>query len=224
MTITLPDLLVLAAAGTYFLAYLIINQVILRVLVLIGTVCYIAYYATVADDPLWVAIWTSVALGLSNIFGLCLLLGARSRLAIPQEYRALYENTPGFKEVPPGDFGAIIKAASEETYEDAQQLMSEDAPNETLYYLLSGSAQANKLGHSFDLPPGIFLGEAAYLLNTNAAATISTEPGATVLRWDFRELRRLSQRRPRFKLALEALISRDQARKVAMAVAPDSRR
>ena len=41
-----------------------------------------------------------------------------------------------------------------------------------------------------------------------------------MLEWEFATLRRRSARASRFKLALGAMISRDQAMKVAFAVAP----
>jgi hypothetical protein len=42
-----------------------------------------------------------------------------------------------------------------------------------------------------------------------------------VLEWSFEDLRRKSARSSRFKLALDAAITHDLARKVALAVAPD---
>ena len=46
--------------------------------------------------------------------------------------------------------------------------------------------------------------------------------GAEVLEWRFDTLRRQAARNTRFKLALEAMISSDLARKVSYAVAPQS--
>lgn len=43
----LPDFLVLAAAGMFVLGYLIINQIMLRAMLLVGTALYIWYYAVV---------------------------------------------------------------------------------------------------------------------------------------------------------------------------------
>ena len=55
-----PGLLAWAAGGLYAVGYLVINQVILRILVLFGTGFYIWYYAVVADVPLWDAILASI--------------------------------------------------------------------------------------------------------------------------------------------------------------------
>lgn len=224
MGYSLPDLLILAAATSYFIGYLIINQVMLRLFILAGTLCYIGYYWTVADTPLWMAIWASVAIGSANLFGLWLLLMSRSRLSIPKQYRALYDSQPHFRDLPPGDFRVLITAARHVTLAERTVLMRENAWNTKLYYLLDGTVEAEKLGHAFDMPAGIFMGEVAYLLEQPASATIAVKPGATVLEWDFAELRKRSLRKPRFKLALEAMISRDLSRKVSLAVAPNQTR
>ncbi len=219
LTFTLPDILVLAAAGTYIVGYLIINQVVLRLFVLVGTAFYIAYYALAADEPLWTAIWTSVALGVANIIGLCILLAARSRRMLDSDLAELYDSIADFNALPPGDFRAVMRAGRRDRYEDAQVLVHEGRPTERLFFLLRGEATAQKRGFEFRVPPGIFVGEVAYMLGRNASATVTVDAGAEVIVWDFETLKQKS-RRPRFKLALEAMISRDLSRKVAEAIAP----
>ena len=216
---SVADLLVLAAAGSYVVGYLIINQVVLRLFVMAGTVFYIAYYAVVAAQPLWTAIWTSVALGFANIIGLWLLWSAQSRRFLSTELADLYDRVEDFGRLPPGDFRALFKAGRRHVYNEAAVLIRENAPNDKLYFVLDGSAVAEKRGHRFELPSGIFVGEVGYLLSQAASATITVPSGTEVIIWDFETLRRRS-RRPRFKLALEAMISRDLSRKVAQAVAP----
>ncbi len=89
---------------------------------------------------------------------------------------------------------------------------------------MEGSARVEKFGQCFDLPSQIFVGEVAYLLNRNSAATTILRAGSEVIEWDFVKLRAGSQKKTRFRLALEALISRDLAQKVSLAVAPDAKR
>ncbi len=217
---SLPDLLVLAAAGSYFLGYLFINQVILRLLVLFGTALYIAYYATVADTPLWIAIWTSVALGCANLFGLGLLLAWRSRLAVPKEAAQIFSESAVFGDLPPGDFRVVYNAAQRLVVDKDTILSTEGQQNETMYYLVDGSVKASKLGHEFDMPSDIFIGEVAYMLRRPSAATITARAGSELLAWDYKTLEARSQKSARFKLAIDAMMSRDLARKVAAAVAP----
>lgn len=220
---SLPDFFVLAAAGSYFLGYLFINQVILRLFVLFGTMMYIAYYATVADQPLWVAIWTSVALGCANLLGLGLLLAWRSKLAVPKQGAQIYSESAVFDALPPGDFRVVYNAARRFVVDENTVLSTEGQQNDTIYYLVSGGARASKLGHEFDMPADIFVGEVAYMLGRPAAATVTAKSGSELLAWDFGAVEARSKKSPRFKLAIEAMMSRDLARKVAVAVAPSQK-
>jgi hypothetical protein len=51
-------------------------------------------------------------------------------------------------------------------------------------------------------------------------ATTTISAGAEVLRWDVDDMRQNIARNPRFKLAIDAMLSYDLARKIGEAVAP----
>ena len=78
------------------------------------------------------------------------------------------------------------------------------------------------LGDEFQMPAGVFVGEVAYLNNTNSAASTWVKEGSEILQWDVSTLRQKAARKDRFRLALEAVLSKDLAAKVAFAVAPQS--
>lgn len=210
------DTIVFAAGLAFVLGYLIINQVILRLMVLIGTGLYIVYYSVAADEPLWSAIWTSVAMGLANLIGLFSLFARRSKLAIPREHKDIY---PRFKTLPPGDFRALVKMAKRHVISEEREITTEGERVQSLYYVLNGSSTAHKAGHSFKLPADIFIGEVAFLTGRTSSATTILQPNSEVLEWDFQALQTASKK-DRFRLALEALISKDLASKVSLAVAP----
>lgn len=220
--ITVPDILVLAAGLSFVLAFLIINQVMLRIILLVGTVLYIWYYAVAAEAPLWMAIWVSVANLGANIIGLSMLLGAKSRLALPNKLSDVYDRCAIFQDLPPGDFRVLMRSARRYIIEADMTLTREHQRGEKLFYVVEGTARVEKLGKSFDMPGQFFVGEVAYLLNRNSAATTILKAGSEVIEWEFSKLRAGSRKKTRFKLALEALISRDLAQKVSLAVAPDS--
>ena len=214
-----PDVLIYLAGGSFVLGYLIINQVILRTMVLIGTLIYILYYATVADQPLWGAIYTSVAMGLANLIGLGLLFVRRSKLAIPEAHRDIY---PRFVQLSPGDFRSLMRHAHRFRTLDEEVLTIQGQPVSHLSYIISGNAQVTKRDTFFELPPGVFVGEVAYLQGTPSAATTVLPEGSELLQWKVQDLARIGARNQRFKLAIEAAISRDMAAKVAQAVAPQA--
>ncbi|MEP4199077.1 MAG: hypothetical protein ABJL99_25910 [Aliishimia sp.] len=91
-----------------------------------------------------------------------------------------------------------------------------------LTYVVSGGMRVEKAGDCFNMPAGLFVGEVAYLMDQNSAASTWVNAGSEVLQWAVVDLRAKSARRDRFKLALEAMISKDLAAKVQLAVAPNT--
>lgn len=210
------ETLVLLAGLTYVLGYLTINQIILRILILMGTGFYIWYYAVVAEEPLWTAIWTSMAIGMATLVGLIALIGRNSPLMIPKSDRDIY---PQFHGMVPGDFRALVRMGRRYVVEGDTVITTEGAPVEKLHFVTRGSMDAEKKGMAFTLPPQIFVGEVAFMMGRASSATTVLKAGSEVVEWDVAALHRKSRRSTRFKLALEAVISRDLALKVAYAIA-----
>ncbi|MEM8978415.1 MAG: cyclic nucleotide-binding domain-containing protein [Pseudomonadota bacterium] len=215
--LTAPQNLVLTAGIIFTLGYLLINQVVLRLFMLTGTAFYIWYYWTVADAPLWEAIFTSFMMGTANLIGLFVLYARGAAWSVPKAHRDLYER---FNTLPPGDFRALLREANRLQLEEATVITREGQPNDCLYYVISGGASITKRGHAFKMPSGVFFGEASYLLNGPAAATITLDAGSEVLEWRRDRVAKIAKRKPRFKLALDASIARDMAVKIVHAVAP----
>lgn len=211
------DYLVLAAGGMFCLGYLIINQVVLRIMVLIGTSLYIIYYAIAAETPLWSAIWVSVAMVVTNLIGLFSLWLRASPLSIPRRYRDVYEH---FKILPPGDFRKLMRAASRRTRPAKHELTQVGNPVDTLTYVIDGGVDVMKSGQTFALPNGIFVGEVAYLTGNTASATVVLTKDSDVLEWNIADLRRQARRDVQFRLAMDAMISLDLAGKVARGGSP----
>ncbi len=204
--------LVYLAGGFYMAGLAITNQIILRVLILSGTCIYVVYYFIISSDPLWPAIYVSLLIGLANIGGLSSLIARNSRLSVPRSHADIYDNFP---DLPPGDFRALMKLAHRYVVAEDVQITTEGMPGKKLYFVISGSTLVRKSDQAFALPPKIFIGEIAFLLGSPSSASVWLEEGAEVLEWDFAELTRKCDRKPRFKLALEAAISIDLATKVS---------
>ena len=165
-----------------------------------------------SQEPLWAAIYVSVLIGLANIGGLTSLIARNSQLSIPRAHADIYKDFPN---LPPGDFRALMKLARRYIVPQDIQITREGETGQKLYFVLSGATLVRKSNRAFALPPKIFIGEIAFLLNTPISGSAWLEEGAEVLEWDFEELRRKCARKPRFELALEAAISIDLAGKVA---------
>jgi len=170
-----PSVFIILAGGFFMLGYLIINQMLLRSMMLIGSAFYIAY---------------------------------------------IYDR---FSQLSPGDFRLVMRYAERLVLKDAMTITREGEPVTHLYFILSGSAEVTKQQAQFTLPHSIFVGEVAYLLDRPSVATTKLMSGSEVIRWDLEHLRRTAPRNPRFKLALDAMLSNDLAAKVSVAVAPQPR-
>lgn len=213
----LPEYLVMSAGVIYIFAFLIINQIALRSILLVGSAFYIWYYAIVADEPLWAAIITNVGISGANVVGLAILLFRNSKISIPRQHADIY---PAFSLLPPGDFRTLMGLCTRRVVAEETQMTREGAPVETLYFVLNGQTTACKRGESFKLPEKIFIGEVGYLTGDGASATTTLAAGSEILEWDVARLRRKAKRNVRFNLALDALISKDLAAKVALAGGP----
>jgi len=214
-----PALLAYVAGGLYILGLVTINQVVLRLLILLGTGVYVLYYATVAETPLVEAIYVSLLIGAANVLGLASLLLRQSRLAVPRNARDIYAQFPP---MPPGDFRTLIKLARRYQAAEETVLTKENQAGRKLYYIISGTTRVRKGDSEFSVPPNLFLGEIAFLTGQPSSATAWLDAGGELLEWDFDLLERRCARNTRFKLALEAAISVDLARKVARAVGPNA--
>lgn len=212
-----PQTLVLIAGLFFTMGYLVINQKILRILLLIGTGFYLWYYFVAAERPLWEAIAMSSIMGTANLIGLAGLVMRDSKALIPRAHRDLYQR---FKDVPPGDFRELMRQAERRALDPSTAITREGQPVDKLYYVISGKLEVEKRGERFLMPSGMFVGEVAFLTRMKSSATTRLPEGGEVLVWDVARLRRRARRRPRFLMALEAMISRDLAIKVALAVAP----
>jgi len=138
-------------------------------------------------------------------------------LDIPRGFEDIY---PHFKPLQPGDFRALMQVCDRKTLDQNTVLTREGAPQDNVYFIIHGIPTVTKLGTSFALAERVFVGEVAYLTGKGSAATTSVPAGAEVLVWNVAKLRRAAERKPQLQLALDAVISQDLARKVALAVAP----
>ncbi|WP_187431150.1 hypothetical protein ROLI_008470 [Roseobacter fucihabitans] len=220
-SVIIPQNLVYLAGAFYVAGLAITNQIVLRLFILAGTAIYLVYYSTIAENPLWEAIYVSLLIGLANLGGLTALIARNSRLAIPAAHADIYFDFP---RLPPGDFRALMKLAHRYTVEEDRQITVEGEPGSKLYFVIKGATLVRKGDQAFVLSPKLFLGEIAFLIGTPSSASAWLEEGAEVLEWRFDDLRRKCAKNVRFKLALEAAISVDLARKVAHSTGKDARR
>jgi len=152
-----PSFWVALAGGLFTLGYLIIHQVMLRLVMLAGSFCYIVYYATAADEPLWGAIYGSILMITANLIGLAALLWRNAMWSLPHGHKDIF---PLFGPMRPGDFRALMALGERYRAKDKHQITT------------------------FHMEGPLFAGEVAYLLNGDSSATTIVLEGAEIIRWN----------------------------------------
>ncbi|MCP5080374.1 MAG: cyclic nucleotide-binding domain-containing protein [Alphaproteobacteria bacterium] len=208
-----PDNLVFLAAAIQAAALLFRGQIKIRVSLLIGSMVYLIYYMTVATEPLWEAMIATAAMSVANVFGLgALLLGNTVRL-IPARQIPLYSM---FGSVAPGEFRALMRFGKIRRLTDDEVLTSIGEVPDSLYFIIDGELEIQQGLGRFRTPSRHFIGEVSLMLGTPASATVNIKAGAQLVEWPREQLIRAMGRHPKLKIALESLLGRDMARKVAV--------
>lgn len=205
-------ILVHLAAFVYVLGFLVRDQLVLRGLVLFGTLLYIAYYYLHPDVPLWDAIGWSVVLGGVNLWVMWLIIRDRTHFNLSEDERQLFR---AFQTLTPGEFRQVLKLAEWRTAGQKVTLTVEDETVERLYFVLDGEITIRKADRSFTVPANVFIGEIAFLLGSKASATVEVSPGTRFVQWPQQAFKHMLSRRPSLKMALDSLFNRDMAAKVA---------
>lgn len=208
-------LLIHFGALFYIVAFLIRDELKLRLMVLAGSAFYLLYYYLFPDIPLWDAIITTCILVLANLIILFRISMERTVFALNKEEKALFEYFKGFT---PGQFRQLLKVARWTTAETSMALANENQPLQNLYFIIDGTVMIKKGNNEFLLEPGNFIGEIAFVLNRLPSADVTAQQGTRLVTWDAEQITLLMEKSPAFKNAIIALLSRDLADKLATSV------
>lgn len=207
-------IIVIIAATLQSVAYVFKNQIILRVLLLIGTALYMLYYFVAAEQPLWAAIFGTSCIASTSVFGLARALVNRSTLMISQSHLPIYRQM-GIAD--PGAFRKLMKTAQIKTYEKREAMTKLGAVPDHVYYTLKGEVDISKSDFKFSTGAYCFIGEISIIGGFAATATVYSRPGTKVVVWNRQELLAQMKTNERFRIAVEALFSKDMAIKLAQA-------
>ncbi|NND81657.1 MAG: cyclic nucleotide-binding domain-containing protein [Gammaproteobacteria bacterium] len=209
------SIIVHIAALLYVVGFMIREQLVLRLVILAGSMCYLAYYYFAMNPPLWDAMaWTTIT-SLANSYIIVQLILDRTTWNMSPEMRDLYSV---FDTMSPGEFRRLVAAASWETGVGTTEITREGAQVNDLYYVTEGPIKITKQNSSFELPGKSFIGEVAFFLDTKASATVELGETAKFLRWNKAELEKLQQKDPGIRAALHNILNKDMAAKVAQSM------
>ena len=215
-----PSWLIYLGAALLLIAYGIRDELRLRVMIVVATFIYIAYYYVVGGGPLWEAIVTSALMVAVNLWVLAQIVLERTTLRMTEDERRLFD---AFDTLSPGKFRRVARIAKWRTASDPEgtSLTREAEPSSVLVYVFDGIVSVEKNGRQFRLPEGNFLGEVAYVLNRKITTTSVAPQGVRYVEWDADALRALSLKYPALGNALNALLTRDLAKKLRESYRPD---
>jgi len=215
-----PSGLIHIGAAMLLIAYFIRDELRLRILIILATFIYIAYYYLEPDPPLWDAIVTSVLMIFVNLYVLAQIALERTTFTLNEEEKALFD---AFETLSPGQFRRVLKVTQWRIATDPEgtTLTREDEPSNALFYIIDGVISVQKKDRQFRLPEGNFVGEIAFILKRKTTATTVAPEGVRYVEWDSDKLRRLGDKFPNLGNALNALLTRDLAKKLTSSYRPD---
>jgi hypothetical protein len=203
------------AAMFYVAGFLVRDQLLLRMLVLTGTTCYLGYYYFALDNPLWDAFFWSAVMGLANLSVILRIVLERTTFNMSEEEKRLFKV---FDSMLPGEFRRLLKISTSLDGDGGAPLTREGQPVENLYYVLDGDIKIEKKGQTFNIADGAFIGEVAFFLHSDASATARVEAGGRYVKWRGDDLRQLQKKFPGIRVALHSILNSDMATKVAQSL------
>jgi hypothetical protein len=209
----IQNLVHLAAIFT-MVCYLFRDQIKLRIFAVAGDTLLSAYYFLAFPEPLWNAMYWSLANVMINA-GMILVLLREHRMSLLSDnemmlFRCLDTLTPG-------QFRKLLKLATFHENEEPATLTQQGEKPDRLYYVLDGKVKIGKDDRSFETDPKTFIGEVAFLRDRPASATVTTAKKSLYVSWETSALQSLLRRNDELKNALGRLLSDDMADKVARA-------
>ncbi len=208
----LKESLVHLASLTTLAGFFFKEQVILRGLVILGTLFYIAFYFLVPAQPMWDAIfWNSLLVAVNFAYLFMLLRDRKPGFMSPRE-QALYNV---FGRLSPGQFRRLARHADWKVAGNDSVLTVEGLPVTSLYYVFSGKLEITKRGKSRTREGDMFVGEVAYLQKRRASATVKLAKGTKYVEWSSGSLNKMLGRDSEMNTAMLAVLSADLADKVA---------
>ena len=197
-----------------FLAFLLRDQLQLRLLMAVSLFLQGLYYYSVPGGPLFDPLFWKIVSFIANVAMIVLLFGGKIDFGIPEDMRSLFHKVAVLT---PGHFRRLL-AGSKRTKASHTPILFEGQHPQELHFLLRGQAEIAKGTSRHLIGPDIFLGEIAFITGSAASATVRLLDGAECVTWDSVKLKSLMGRDKAIDIALRGLFNSDLATKVAGSV------
>ena len=205
------DILVHIGAFLFLLAYLVRDQILLRGLIILGTVFYIVYYFFM-ETPLWSALLWNSSFVVINLIMIGVIYSDRASFVMSEREKKLYQV---FNTLSPGEFKKLLKIADWFDGSSEEQITTEGEVPARLYFIIDGEALIARDDEKFIVGPNVFIGELAYLIRKPATATVKLTDKVVGISWKTSSLIKLLASNPQMKIAFDGLLNQDLAAKLA---------
>ena len=205
------DILVHIGAFLFLIAYLVRDQILLRGLIILGTVFYIVYYFFM-ETPLWSALLWNSSFVVINLIMIGVIYSDRASFVMSERERKLYQV---FNTLSPGEFKKLLKIADWFDGSSEEQITTEGEVPARLYFIIDGEALIARDDKKFIVGPNVFIGELAYLVRKPATATVKLTDKVVGISWKTSSLIKLLASNPQMKIAFDGLLNQDLAAKLA---------
>ena len=205
------DYLVHAGAATFLIAYIVRDQLLLRGFIVIGTILYVLYYLLL-PEPLWSALtWNSLFIVINCVM-MFLIYKDRAKFSMSEQEEELYRL---FYTLSPGEFRTLMKIGTWFHAKKEEQITTKGEVPERLFFILDGTVSVDRGKNSFNVGPGVFIGELAFLMKNPATADVCLTKSAKGVSWNVSELSRMLAARPQMRVAFDSLLNKDLASKLS---------
>lgn len=201
------------------IGFLVRDELLLRLLVGIGLICDILFYA-LQPVPIWQSLVANAVLAVINVSLVAFIVFERTTLSMSPRDKALFKAFPTLK---PGQFRRVLRHSEWKEAGQDTQLVAEGASVDRLYYVLSDRFEVTKQGQTYHAQGPAFVGELVFLNGGTASATVQIPKGSAYISIDSDKLKASMHRSDTLNNAMIALFGRDLAGKVANSVPVEDR-
>lgn len=205
------DILVHIGSFLLLLAYLVRDQILLRAVIILGTIFYIVYYIFM-EAPLWSALLWNVSFVVINLIMIVVIYSDKTSFVMSEKEAKLYQV---FYTLSPGEFKKLLKIADWFDGSSEEKITTEGEIPSRLYFIINGEALIARDDKKFIVGPNIFIGELAYLTKKPATATVKLTDKVVGISWKTTSLTKLLASYPQMKIAFDGLLNQDLAAKLA---------
>jgi len=205
------DILVHIGSFLLLLAYLVRDQILLRAVIILGTIFYIVYYIFM-EAPLWSALLWNVSFVVINLIMIVVIYSDKTSFVMSEKEAKLYQV---FYTLSPGEFKKLLKIADWFDGSSEEKITTEGEIPSRLYFIINGEALIARDDKKFIVGPNVFIGELAYLTKKPATATVKLTDKVVGISWKTTSLTKLLASNPQMKIAFDGLLNQDLAAKLA---------